>query len=81
MQNKRMEEKIKKGEAIDLSLCQRTEEGYCILDDFIEDVDYCDAVRKCWIWSIGIGYNNGKILASTSGVFYQNSDYECLWLR
>ena len=81
MQNKRMEEKITKGEAVDLSQCERTKEGFYILDDFIEDLDYCDAEKEYWIWSIGIHYETGKILASTSSIFYQNPEFECLWLR
>lgn len=81
MRNKRMQEKLKKGEAIDLSPCPRTKEGYYILDDFIEGMDYCDAKNEWWIWSIGINYKTGRIHAAVSSVFYQNKEYECLWLR
>jgi hypothetical protein len=76
-----MEEKINRGDAIDLSQCERTKEGYYILDDFIEDKDYCDKEKEYWIWTIGINYKTGRIHASTTAVFYQNLNYECLWLR
>lgn len=81
MHNKRMEEKLNRGEAIDLSQCERTKEGFYILDDFIEDKDYCDAEKEYWIWSTGINYSTGRIHASTSSIFYQNPGYECIWLR
>ena len=81
MQNKRMEEKLNRREAIDLSHCGRTEDGYYILDDFIEGKDYCDQKKEYWIWSIGIHYKSGRIHASTTSVFYQNPEYKCLFLR
>ena len=76
-----MAEKLLKEEAIDLSKCPKTKEGYYILDDFIEGKDYCDTISEVWIWSIGISYKTGQILASTSNNFYQNDDFECLFLR
>lgn len=80
MNNKRMEEKLQEGEAIDLSECKR-EDGAYVLKEFIEDKDYCDKKAEEWIWSIGRRLSDGKILAATDGRFYQNSKYECLWLR
>ena len=81
MQNKRMAAKIRSNEAIDVSRNSVTEEGYYILNDFFEEKDYCDAVKEQWIWSIGISYATGIILASSSANFYQNKEFECLFLR
>lgn len=83
MLNKRMEEKLSDGRAIDISTCKCTPEGYYILSKFDEDedVDYCDAKNEWWIWSIGRNYATGEILASTNNIFYQNNEYKCLFLR
>jgi hypothetical protein len=75
-----MQEMIEKGEAIDLSNNKR-EGRYYVLEEVIDGMDYCDAVRECWIWSIGRRVSDGTILADTTNVFYQNPDYQCLWLR
>lgn len=76
-----MQEKLQKGEAT----CVRTI-GEELLDktfllrSFEEGIDYCDSLKENWIWSIGqcVG---GNIYAATDGRFYQNPDFECLWLR
>lgn len=81
MRNLRMKEKIENFEAIDIQDSKRTQEGDYILPVFIEDIDYCDSKEEVWIWSIGKNYETGQILASTSNKFYQNPDYECLFLR
>jgi hypothetical protein len=76
-----MQEKLEKGEAIDVSLFPKTDDGKYIMDDFKEDVDYCNAETESWIWSIGIEFSTGRILASHSADLYQNDKFECLWLR
>jgi hypothetical protein len=78
-----MQEKLAKGEAIDVSPCKRTPEGHYILSEFDENenMDYCDAKAEYWIWSIGKNYATGEILASTNNNFYQNNEYKCLFLR
>lgn len=81
MQNKRMAVKIRSNEAIDVSGNPTTKEGYYILDDFFEEKDYCDAAKEQWIWSIGISYTTGLILASTDATFYQNDYFDCIFLR
>lgn len=81
MQNKRMQEKIKSGKAIDLSKNNINENGYYILDKFVQGVDYCDKKKEAWIWSIGKHYETGQILAAKSAIFYQHPDFECLFLR
>lgn len=83
MWNARMHEGLKNGKIIDLSSCEKNPEGDYILDYFDKDrdIDYCDANKEAWIWSIGKNLKTGQILASTGGKFYQNEEYECLFLR
>jgi hypothetical protein len=80
MRNKRMEEKIQNGEAVDLSKCRR-EGRYYIVPEFIDGVDYCDAVTESWIWSMGRRHSDGVVLASTGTELYQNAEFRCLFLR
>lgn len=81
MQNRRMEEKLKAGKAIDVSGCRRTNDGDYLLTAFDEDADYCDSQTEAWIWSIGKHRETGQIVASTSTRFYENPAYHCLFLR
>lgn len=53
MNNRAMERKLQKREAIDVSKCERTSTGDYVLPLFTDDVDYCDAVTESWVWSIG----------------------------
>ncbi len=82
MANLRMREKIAKGEAIDVSRYP-TYGGAFILPEgvFMENIDYCDAKGERWIWSIGRRKSDGVVLASCTAEFYQNANFECLWLR
>lgn len=80
MANKAMARKFQKGGCIDVSRFERKDGDY-ILPDFVDDVDYADAVHEFWIGSIGKHLKTGEIRASTSNKFYQNPEYECLWLR
>jgi hypothetical protein len=79
--NKAMARKLRKGEAVDISNYPTTKEGYYMLDDFFEDKDYCDAAKEQWIWSIGVNYATGQVLASTSSNLYQHPEFECIFLR
>lgn len=81
MLNKRMEEKLNSGDAIDVSNYPRDEHGRYKLTDFIEGMDYCNAKDSSWIWSIGQHLTTGQILASHRAEFYENPQYKCLWLR
>lgn len=91
MSNKRMAENLSEDEATDVSQCEKTEDGYYILTKEMEEdcgrdgppcgMDFCDAPKEAWIWSIGKHKKTGQVLASTDAVFYQNPEYECLWLR
>ncbi len=84
--NPRMREKVESGECKDVnSIGVRVRDGVFRLQNFVEgeDMDYCDLAGNNWIWSIGKHKETGEILASISpdAEFYQNPDYECLWLR
>jgi len=73
--------KLVAGKLVDVSECEQTEEGYYILPGFVDGKDYADCAAERWIWSIGRRYSDGVVLASTSNIFYQNADFECLFLR
>jgi hypothetical protein len=96
MMNKRMQKKLDRHEAVDVSSCPRTKDGDFLLENFTDDVDYCDSFEEVWIWSIGRAEGDsavemrdgttqilkrGAVLASTSGKFYQAPGWECLFLR
>lgn len=81
MMNLAMENKIKKAEALDLSGCERTEEGDYIMESDPGDFDLCDAKAERWIWSVGKNKETGQIVASLGTKFYQNPAYDCIWLR
>jgi hypothetical protein len=81
MLNLHMQEQLELQKAIDLSKNPRDADGNYILDQFIDDVDYCDAEREVWIWSIGRNHKTMQILASTDCRFYVNDEYKCLFLR
>lgn len=80
MLNLAMQRKLENERCIDVKDCER-EGDYYVLEEFVDDVDYCDSTTETWIWSIGKRHSDGKILASTQGDLYQNPDFECLWLR
>jgi len=80
MKNKSMRRKIENGDAIDVGGFP-TYGGAFVLPVFVDDIDYCDAKRERWIWSIGRRKSDGVILASCTDEFYQNAEFECLWLR
>jgi hypothetical protein len=82
MMNRSMQEKLNSGDALDVRKIGRViQPGLFTLDQFLEGKDYCDAENEAWIWSIGRDKETGDILASTTAEFYQNPDFECLWLR
>ena len=83
MLNRKMEEKLRNGEAISLHKNEVTADGHYIIPEsqFMQDVDYCNAKTEGWIWSIGRRLSDGVILASHSTEFYLNPLFECLWLR
>lgn len=80
----RMREKVEKGEAKDVNaIGAKVKEGLFLLSGFTEneDVDYCDLSSQAWIWSIGRHKKSRDIFASIGTEFYDNPEYDCLWLR
>jgi hypothetical protein len=76
-----MQHVISKGECVDISKSERNSDGNYILTDFIEGLDYCDAVSEEWIWSIVRNKDTGEIVASTHTKLARNPDYDLLWIR
>ncbi len=82
MQNLTMERKLRTGEALSvLAEGTKISDGYYELKRFVEDKDYCDPQREWWIWSIGRRFSDGQIFAATDTRFYDNPNFECLFLR
>jgi hypothetical protein len=82
MHNRAMRRKLEDGEALDVrAIGKELEPGVFELSRFVDDVDYCDAKNEEWIWSIGRRLRDGVVLAATNARFYQNDEFECLWLR
>lgn len=59
----------------------RGKPGVFQLPGCMSGVDYADVDNAAWIHSIGRHKKTGKIHASLDARFYENPDYECLWLR
>jgi hypothetical protein len=77
-----MREKLEAGDCLDvLAEGEELAPGLYRLRRFLEGVDYCDAAREAWIWSIGQHVSTGEIIAATDARFYQNPEYVCLFLR
>lgn len=85
MQNRRMAEKLEKGEAVSIHHCEKDSNGDYILSEGLwlenDDMDFCNMVTEEWIWSIGKRNSDGTILASTSAKFYENPSFTCVFLR
>jgi hypothetical protein len=56
-------------------------EGVFQLKRFIDHVDYCDTLKERWIWSIGKNVHDGRIQASVDTRYYNDPNWECLFLR
>jgi hypothetical protein len=78
-----MAERIRSGEAVNVrDIGCEIEPGLFKLTNFDDvSLDYCDADNEAWIWSIGENRKTKEILAATDARFYENPEYECLWLR
>lgn len=77
--------KLRDGEAVDISECPRWQDKYYdvtkVFRGMDSEVDYCDFKLQRWVWSIGRHKQTGNIYASLDTTFYQNSDFDCVWLR
>ena len=82
MENLAMQRKLQEGIALSV-LTEGVElpSGMYELRRFVQDVDYCDPKKERWIWSIGRRFSDGKILAATDARFYNNPNFDCLFLR
>ncbi len=82
MNNVAMAEMLRQGAALSvLSEGKEVQPGLYRLDRFVEDKDYCDPQRELWIWSVGKSVFDGKIYAATDARFYEDPNWECLFLR
>jgi hypothetical protein len=88
LKNLRMAEKLSEGESFDISGCERTSDGSYILTGILaeeaeraEGTDFCDAKTESWVWSIGKNIKTGQVVAALDARYYQNPEYNCLWLR
>lgn len=84
MTNRRIAAMITNGEAIDLTPYRQPDGTYLLpqpLPKEMLDRDFCAADTEQWIWSIGRNLRSGEIRAAHDARYYQNPDYECLWLR
>ena len=85
MNNERMMEKLKTGEAIDVGAIGEKVPSHTghvwMIHNYMEGVDYCDAESEIWIWSIGKNKQDGKYYAASDARFYGNPLFDCVWLR
>ncbi len=82
MTNLAMQQKLQSGEALDvLQEGHEISDGLYLLRRFVDGRDYCDPKREWWIWSIGRNVFDGRIMASVDTRFYQDPNWDCLFLR
>jgi hypothetical protein len=80
--NQAMAQKLKIGVALNVLIeGKEVKPGLYQLKRFIEGVDYCDPTKDRWIWSIGRNVFDGQIFASSDARFYEDPNWECLYLR
>jgi hypothetical protein len=82
MQNLAMQTALKEGKALDVRKeGVQVAEGIFRLKRYIDGKDYCDALKERWIWSVGRHVFDGRIEASNDSRYYQDPNWECLFLR
>lgn len=80
--NPYMHRALTTGQMIDVrQIGTETEPGVYRLTRFVPDVEYVDSETGKYIYSIGRDHATGEILAALDGRFYNNPDYECVFLR
>lgn len=79
--NRAMQSALNRGECVDVSGCPFDQATGYTLPEFTEGVDYCDAEREAWIWSVAREDETGVIYASTGIDYYQRQGFTCLFLR
>jgi len=81
IKNTWMKNALRSGNAIDVRMLGvEVEPGVFRLSEFIPEVQYVDAEDEDFIRSIGKDLESGEILAAIDTRFYNNEDYECLYL-
>jgi len=82
MENVSMRRLLHGGQALNvLDEGRELQSGMYELRRFVEGKDYCDPTKERWIWSIGRRFSDGKILAATDARFYNDRNFDCLFLR
>jgi hypothetical protein len=82
IKNTWMKNALRSGDAIDVRMTGvEVEPGVFRLTEFISEVTYVDGEDEAFIQSIGKDLESGEILAATDGRFYQNDDFECIYLH
>jgi len=84
--NLAMQALLNTGEALDVSRCEKTPEGWYKIPpglmDVAGDVDLCVVPTETWINSVGKNLTTGEVFASIHGNFYPaKNGWECVWLR
>jgi hypothetical protein len=82
IKNTWMKSALRSGEALDVRMIgMEVEPGVFRLTEFIPEVTYVDGEDEAFIQSIGKDLESGEILAAVDGRFYNNEDYECIYLH
>jgi hypothetical protein len=77
-----MRRTVEKGTTIDVGAYgPEQRDGTFELPEYVDGMDYCHAATGRWVWSIGRDKASGKVFAAFDSRFYQNAEYDCLWLR
>jgi hypothetical protein len=80
--NPYMHQSLTTGRMIDVQqIGVEIEPGVFRLNKFIPDVEYVDSNAGKYIYSIGRHHATGEIFAAFDGRYYDNPDYECVFLR
>jgi len=75
---------VEQGTAVDVSHCERTEEGwYRLADPKLVDHDLCDVVAGKWIKAVGQDSETGEFFAATQERAFDRpkSGWVCVWIR
>ncbi len=81
MQNRAMARKLAAGKCVDISAYPKINHDHYRLDSFARGIDYCDAKRERWVWSIARRESDSAIIASLSNDLFNAPGFKCLWLR
>jgi len=81
LKNQWMRRALQSGDAIDVEqIGVEVEPGVFRLTEFTPGIQYVVAKDETFIYSIGKDNESGEFLAAEDDRFYQNPDYECVYL-